>query len=57
MKKDYNIKYIYKNEGKNFDKILESLFKKYLITYENKKENETHYNLQKNYTRKINHEK
>lgn len=35
-KKVYNINYFYKenNEGKNFDKLLESLFKKYLINYE-----------------------
>ena len=35
-KRIYNINYLYKenNEGKNFDKILEKLFKKYLINYE-----------------------
>lgn len=42
IKKDYNINYIYKNnnEGKNFDKVLKELFKKFLINYKNK--NETH---------------
>ncbi len=35
-KRKYNINYLYKvnNEGKDFDRILESLFKKYLINYE-----------------------
>ncbi len=36
IKRSYNINYLYKvnNEGKDFDKLLESLFKKYLISYE-----------------------
>jgi len=36
VKKIFDINYIYKeeNEGKDLDKLLESLFKKYLVKYE-----------------------
>lgn len=36
VKRGYNINYLYKSndEGKDFDKLLEALFKKYLINYE-----------------------
>lgn len=35
-KKTYDINYVYRNDnkGKNFDKLIEALFKKYLINYE-----------------------
>lgn len=35
-KKTYDINYVYQseNKGKNFDKLIEMLFKKYLINYE-----------------------